>query len=130
MSAENDGKNQSPRKIGLKDKLRADPGFPVTVVSTMISFTLSNSFVYGITGNPRAGLLAGLIIIPFCLITNVLDTERDYQIWKETEHMRARGLPSILFPKKAKYDWSHYEPLRKEIEQFYNRDTENKQEAS
>lgn len=59
-----------------------------------------------------------------------MDTERDYQIWKETEGMRARGLPEILMPKKPKYDWNYYEPLRKEIERFYNNDAENKQEAS
>uniref|UniRef100_A0A0R3S2P9 PrgI family protein n=1 Tax=Elaeophora elaphi TaxID=1147741 RepID=A0A0R3S2P9_9BILA len=114
----------------FQEKLQADPGFPVTVVSTIINFTLSSLFFCGVTGNPRAGMFAGLLSIPFCLITNILDTERDYQLWKEMEGMRARGIPEILFPKKVKYDWSYYEPLRKEIEQYYNRDMENKQEAS
>ncbi|VDK79145.1 unnamed protein product [Litomosoides sigmodontis] len=120
---------QPPRKIGLKEKLLADPGFPVTIVSSMVNFTLSSLFVYGITGNPRVGMLAGLVSIPLCLIANVVDTEKDYQIWKEAEGMRARGLPEILIKKKPKYDWNYYEPLRKEIERFYNNDAENKQEA-
>lgn len=44
--------------------------------------------------------------------------------------MRARGLPEILFPKKAKYDWGYYEPLRKEIERYSYFGPENKQETS
>ncbi|EFO24932.1 hypothetical protein LOAG_03553 [Loa loa] len=132
MSAEDEPikEVEIPRKVGMKEKLQADPGFPVSVVSTVVGFTLSNVFFYGITGNPRAGMLAGLISIPFCIITNILDTEQDYKIWKETEGMRARGLPEILIPKKAKYDWDYYEPMRKEIERFYNYNVENKQEAS
>ncbi|VDK74895.1 unnamed protein product [Onchocerca ochengi] len=121
---------QPIRKIGLKEKIQADPGFPTTVISTIVSFTLSNLFFYGITGNPRAGMLAGLISIPLCVITNILDTEQDYKIWKETEGMRARGLPEILISKKPKYDWDYYEPLRKEIERFYSNDAETKQEAN
>ncbi|KAK6113023.1 putative integral membrane protein [Brugia pahangi] len=121
---------QPLRKIGLKEKLQADPGFPLTVVSTAVNFTLSSVFFYGVTGNPRASMLAGLISIPFCIITNILDTEKDYKIWKEAEGIRARGLPEILISRRPKYDWDYYEPLRKEIERFYNYDTENKQEAS
>ncbi|EJW75528.1 hypothetical protein WUBG_13563, partial [Wuchereria bancrofti] len=112
------------------EKLQADPGFPVTVLSTAVNFTLSSVFFYGVTGNPRTGMLAGLISIPFCIITNILDTEKDYKIWKEAEGIRARGLPEILISRRPKYDWDYYEPLRKEIERFYNYDTKNKQEVS
>uniref|UniRef100_A0A915PX91 Uncharacterized protein n=1 Tax=Setaria digitata TaxID=48799 RepID=A0A915PX91_9BILA len=119
-----------PHKIGLKDKIEADPGFPTTIISTVVSFTLSNLFFYGVTGNPRIGMLAGLISIPFCAITNILDTEQDYKAWKETEGMRARGVPEILISKKVKYDWEYYEPLRKKIEQYYNHNAEDKQNSN
>lgn len=44
--------------------------------------------------------------------------------------MRARGLPEILIPKKPKYDWNYYEPLRKEIEDYYNYKAKSKEENS
>lgn len=129
MSSESEHEAGPPRKIGIKDKMMADPGFPITVLSTFVNITLANMLVYGFSGNIRLGMLAGLITIPFSTITNMLDTERDYKIWKEAERIRSRGLPDILLMKKPKYDWDYYEPLRKEIDRFYG-NTDGTDQAS
>ncbi|VDM96886.1 unnamed protein product [Thelazia callipaeda] len=113
------------RKIGLKEKVKADPGFLMTMMSTFVNFTLASMFLYGTTGNPRLGVLAGVLSVPFSAVTNILFTENDYKAWKETKQMRARGVPEIIIPKKVKYDWEYYEPLREEIERFYEEKKRN-----
>lgn len=70
----------------------------------------------------QACRFAGLITIPFCIITNIVDTERDYCNWKETRALRERGAPDLMFSKKVRYDWEYYEPLRNAIDQYYGYD--------
>ncbi|KHN84559.1 hypothetical protein Tcan_16818 [Toxocara canis] len=86
-----------------------DPGFPTTVISVLTNFILSNMFVFGITGNWRAGFLSGMLTIPFSSYLCVKDAEEDFERWKETKALRLRGVPDRFLPKRCKFDWSDYE---------------------
>uniref|UniRef100_A0A0M3HXV5 MFS domain-containing protein n=1 Tax=Ascaris lumbricoides TaxID=6252 RepID=A0A0M3HXV5_ASCLU len=86
-----------------------DPGFPTTVISVIANFILSNMFVFGITGNWRAGFLSGMMTIPISSYLCVKDAEADFERWKEMKALRLRGIPDRFLPKRAKFDWSDYE---------------------
>lgn len=50
-----------------------------------------------------------LVAIPCSIVCTIADSASDYENWKKTRHMRAKGLPDKFLPLKVKYDWAEFD---------------------
>ncbi|CAD5228864.1 unnamed protein product [Bursaphelenchus okinawaensis] len=97
-------------KPKAKDKwFRFDPGFPVTALSSFMTFGLTQMMVYGVTGNAKTAFFCSLLTFPVSWTMGLMDAEQDFVKWKKTAALREKGISEKFMPYKVKYDWSDYQ---------------------